>query len=142
MAEREAGRGRKGRAGNPHGMPYEAVGGAGPDHSSTFAGDHGGPEKRRVHCEGEDLEIPVPSSLDELRDNPDYEGGQWVFVDVDPGALDTRKERINLSVPAYALLEIDAYTCRPTAMKPYMKMSSHAVLTKSNQSAFVTHLDS
>ena len=47
-------------------------------------------EAIEVHCEGEDLEIPAPSSLDELRDNPDYEGGQWVFVDVDPGALDTR----------------------------------------------------
>ena len=65
-------------------------------------------EAVEVHCEGEDLEIPAPSSLDELRDNPDYEGGQWVFVDVDPGALDIRKERINLSVPAYALREIDA----------------------------------
>ena len=35
-------------------------------------------EAIEVHCEGEDLEVPVPSSLDELRDNPDYEGGQWV----------------------------------------------------------------
>ena len=51
-------------------------------------------EAIEVHCEGEDLEIPAPSSLDELRDNPDYEGGQWVFVDVDPSALNTRKERI------------------------------------------------
>ena len=63
----------------------------------------------KCHFEGEDLEIPAPSSLDELRDNPDYEGGQWVFVDIEPGALDTRKERINLSVPAYALREIDVY---------------------------------
>ena len=31
------------------------------------------------------------------------------FVDVDPSALNIRKERINLSVPAYALREIDAY---------------------------------
>ena len=65
-------------------------------------------EAIEVHCEGEDLEIPALSSLDELRDNPDYEGDQWVFVDVDPGALDTRKKRINLSVPAYALREIGA----------------------------------
>ena len=32
-----------------------------------------------------------------------------MFVDVNLDALDTRKERINLSVPAYALREIDAY---------------------------------
>ena len=65
-------------------------------------------EAIEVHCEGEDLEIPTPSSLDELRGSPDYEGGQWVFIDFDPSALNTRKERIDLSVP-YALREIDAY---------------------------------
>lgn len=66
-------------------------------------------EAIEVHCEGEDLEIPAPSSLDELRGHPDYQGGQWVFIDVNLDALDTRKERINLSVPVYALREIDAY---------------------------------
>ena len=66
-------------------------------------------EAIEVHCEGEDLEIPTPSSLDELRGSPDYEGGQWAFIDFDPSALNTRKERIDLSVPAYALREIDAY---------------------------------
>ena len=66
-------------------------------------------EAIEVHCEGEDMELPAPSSLDALRGNPEYEGGQWVFVDVDPNALDTRKERVNLSIPVYALREIDAY---------------------------------
>ena len=78
-------------------------------------------EAIEVHCEGEDMEIPVPSQLEELRGNPDYEGGQWVFIDVNLdaldtrkerinlSALDTRKERINLSVPVYALREIDTY---------------------------------
>ena len=36
MAEREAGRRRKGRAGDPRGTPYEAAGEAGPDHSFTL----------------------------------------------------------------------------------------------------------
>lgn len=66
-------------------------------------------EAIEVHCEGEDMEIPVSSQLEELRGNPDYEGGQWVFIDVNLDALDTRKERINLSVPVYALREIDTY---------------------------------
>ena len=55
------------------------------------------------------MEVPAPSSLDDLRGNPDFKGGEWVFIDVNPDALDTRKERINLSVPVYALREIDAY---------------------------------
>ena len=66
-------------------------------------------EAIEVHCEGEEMDLPAPSSLDDLRGNPDFEGGEWVFIDVSLDALDTRKERINLSVPAYALREIDAY---------------------------------
>lgn len=66
-------------------------------------------EAIEVHCEGEDMEAPAPGSLEELRENPDFEGGEWVFIDVSLDALDTRKERINLSVPVYALREIDAY---------------------------------
>ena len=66
-------------------------------------------EAIEVHCEGEDLEIPLPSSLEKLRDGAGYEGGQWVFIDIDLNALNTRKERVDLSVPAYALREIDAY---------------------------------
>lgn len=66
-------------------------------------------EAVEVHCEGEDLKIPAPSSLEKLRDDPNYEGGQWVFIDINLDALNTRKERVNLSVPAYALREIDAY---------------------------------
>ena len=60
-------------------------------------------EAIEVHCEGEDLEIPLPSSLEKLRDGAGYEGGQWVFIDIDLNALNTRKERVDLSVPAYAL---------------------------------------
>ena len=66
-------------------------------------------EAIEVHCGGEDLEIPAPSRLEELRENPDFEDGQWVFVDVNLDALDTRKERINVSIPVYALREIDAH---------------------------------
>ena len=66
-------------------------------------------EAIEVHCEGEDVELPAPSSLEDLARSRQYEGGQWVFVDVNLDNLDTRKERINLSVPVYALREIDRY---------------------------------
>ena len=66
-------------------------------------------EAIEVHCEGERLDLPTPSRLDDLRGNTDFEGGEWVFIDVNLDALDTRKERINLSVPVHALREIDAY---------------------------------
>lgn len=93
-----------------------ALGAIVPDFPGCFSGADDWQELPRmvqeaieVHCEGEDMALPAPSSLDELRGNPEYEGGQWVFVDVDPNALDTRKERVNLSIPVHALREIGAY---------------------------------
>ncbi|RLA39633.1 MAG: HicB family protein [Gammaproteobacteria bacterium] len=61
-------------------------------------------EAVEVYCEGEDMSLPEPSEIDDRDD-----GGMWIFVDIDLGKLDTRKQRINLSVPANALQEIDEY---------------------------------
>ena len=56
-----------------------------------------GPGGHRSALRGREApEVPAPSSLDELRDDPDYEGGRWVFVEVDPSALDTRIKNVNL----------------------------------------------
>jgi predicted RNase H-like HicB family nuclease len=66
-------------------------------------------EAVEVFFEGEDMEVPEPSDLNVLRDNEDYTDGTWIFVDVDLNKLDIKKERVNLSIPAYALKEIDAY---------------------------------
>ena len=74
-------------------------------------------EAIELYCEGEDLEIPSPSSLDDLRQDPEYEGGEWVFIDVDLAKLDTRKERINLSVPVGALKVIDQYAAEQGATR-------------------------
>lgn len=50
-------------------------------------------------CEGEELDIPVPTPLGKLIANPDYEGGAWMLVDVDVSRLSTKPVRINLWLP-------------------------------------------
>lgn len=40
-------------------------------------------EAVEVYFEGEDLEIPEPTPLEELAKRPEYEGGAWMMVDID-----------------------------------------------------------
>ena len=69
-------------------------------------------EAAEVHFEGEDLEVPHPTPLDQLRASGKYRKGQWVLVDIDPARLNTTRERVNLSIPSFALREIDEYAAR------------------------------
>ena len=52
--------------------------------------------------------IPQPSSLDDLRSNPDFAG--WIFgvITVDPSLLDDTVERVNITLPRRILKRLDA----------------------------------
>ena len=52
--------------------------------------------------------IPRPSSLDTLRDNPDYAGWALGVVAVDPALLDDTTERVNITLPRRVLKRLDA----------------------------------
>ncbi len=52
--------------------------------------------------------IPLPSSLEALRDNPDYEGWALGVVAVDPALLDDTTERVNITLPRRVLRRLDA----------------------------------
>ncbi|SAK48711.1 hypothetical protein AWB78_00910 [Caballeronia calidae] len=55
-------------------------------------------------------EVTVHSSkIEDLIANPDYEGAIWAFVEVDLSKLDSRPERINISLPRFVLHKIDSY---------------------------------
>lgn len=58
--------------------------------------------------EGQDVSLS-PSSIEDLIGNPDYEGAIWAFVEVDLSKLDSRPERINISLPRFVLHKIDSY---------------------------------
>ncbi|WP_428569012.1 MAG: type II toxin-antitoxin system HicB family antitoxin [Solidesulfovibrio sp. DCME] len=49
----------------------------------------------------------VPSSLERYKDDPDYKDAVWALVNVDLGFMDERTVRVNITVPAGTLEEID-----------------------------------
>lgn len=60
-------------------------------------------------CEGEDVTLPAPTQLDQLLHHPDYEGGVWLLIDIDVTRLETKPVRLNISLPAGLVKEIDRY---------------------------------
>jgi hypothetical protein len=66
-------------------------------------------EAIELYCEGEDMEIPVPTPLEKLMSNPEYEGGAWLLVYVDVSRLSTKPVRINISLPENLVQSIDHY---------------------------------
>ena len=68
-------------------------------------------EAIELHIEGmlEDGEdLPEPSAIEALQSAKEYRGGVWALVDVDTDALLGPVERVNITVPRFALRRIDA----------------------------------
>lgn len=58
--------------------------------------------------EGEDQAIfPVPSSLETVQASKDAQGRVLVLVDINTAFLESVAERVNITVPRYALAAID-----------------------------------
>lgn len=52
--------------------------------------------------------IPPPSSLEAIRNNPDYNGWLFGVITVDPALLDDTIERVNITLPRRVLRRLDA----------------------------------
>ena len=52
--------------------------------------------------------IPPPSSLDTVRDNPNYRDWAFGVVTVSPSLLDDSIERVNISLPRRVVKRLDA----------------------------------
>jgi predicted RNase H-like HicB family nuclease len=64
-----------------------------------------------AHIEGMRLDgdrVPPPTSIDAHQGNPDYAGGVWALVPVEPGTFSGRAKRVNITLPERALTELDA----------------------------------
>lgn len=57
--------------------------------------------------EGEDVEIPAASEIEKWKDDPDYQGGFWMMVDIDLSKINAKPVRINISLPESLLHDID-----------------------------------
>jgi predicted RNase H-like HicB family nuclease len=58
---------------------------------------------------GEAADIRV-SNIDDLRKNESYAGAIWAGVDIDETRVDSKPERVNVSLPRFVLKRIDDFT--------------------------------
>jgi predicted RNase H-like HicB family nuclease len=58
--------------------------------------------------EGESLDVKA-SSIEDLSKEADYAGAVWALVDIDISKLDSKPERINISIPRFVLKKIDDF---------------------------------
>ena len=57
---------------------------------------------------GEKIDLSA-SLIEDLSKNQEYAGATWGLVDVDLSTLDTKPERVNISLPRFVLHRIDEY---------------------------------
>ena len=60
------------------------------------------------HTEGQRA-VPQPSDLDALAKDPQYTDGVWLLAEIDLTRIDTSPVRLNISLPANLVEQIDAY---------------------------------
>ena len=66
-------------------------------------------EAVEAHFQGEPDAVPPPTALEQLANHPDYQGGVWMLADIDLSRIDTRPVRLNISLPANLVQQIDDY---------------------------------
>lgn len=66
-------------------------------------------EAIELWCEGQNLELPKPTALNTLVNDPNYTSGVWLLIDVDTSKLETKPVRLNISLPQGLVSEIDEY---------------------------------
>jgi predicted RNase H-like HicB family nuclease len=52
--------------------------------------------------------VPLPSSLETVRENPAFQGWAFGVISLDPALLDDTTERVNISLPRRVLKRLDA----------------------------------
>ena len=67
-------------------------------------------EAVQAHFHGEGAQaVPGPTALESLAVDPQFVGGVWLLADVDLSRIDTSPVRLNISLPANLVDQIDAY---------------------------------
>lgn len=54
------------------------------------------------------MAVPRPSTLEEIRSQPEFSGWTLGVVSVDPAVLEDRSERVNITLPRRVLSRLDA----------------------------------
>lgn len=66
-------------------------------------------EAVQAHFYGEPETVPPPTPLDQLATDARFQGGVWLLADVDLTRIDARPVRLNVSMPAHLVKQIDAW---------------------------------
>lgn len=67
-------------------------------------------EAVQAHFHGEGAQaVPPPTPLHELARREEFTGGVWLLAEVDLTRIDTRPVRLNVSLPAHLVQQIDAW---------------------------------
>lgn len=69
-------------------------------------------EAAECHIEGLLLDydpIPVSSSIEKHKNNPDYRNGIWALIEIDISKLTLKSQRVNISIPEGLLNTIDHF---------------------------------
>jgi predicted RNase H-like HicB family nuclease len=66
-------------------------------------------EALELYFEGESLGVPPPTPLEQLRRDPQYQGGEWLLLDLDLTRVRPKAKRVNITLPEPLLEKIDAY---------------------------------
>jgi predicted RNase H-like HicB family nuclease len=66
-------------------------------------------EAVEVHFEGEDMDVPAPSAIEEVAHAAAYTNGYWLLVDIDVARVNPRAMRLNVSLPESLVRRIDDY---------------------------------
>ena len=70
-------------------------------------------EALELYFEGENMELPAPSKIADLRGHPDYDyDGVWMLFDIDTSRLSTRAKRFNATLPENLLAAIDSHVAK------------------------------
>jgi predicted RNase H-like HicB family nuclease len=69
-------------------------------------------EAIELYCEGEEMELPTPRSLEQLMKNEDYSGGIWMMLDINISKLNLNAVQLEISLPSKLVSRIDAYSSR------------------------------
>lgn len=77
-------------------------------------------EAIELHLEGmaeDGAEIPLPRDIEEHRGNPEYRDRVWALVDVDLSQFMGKAEKINVTLPARLIRQIDDKVEKDTRYK-------------------------
>jgi predicted RNase H-like HicB family nuclease len=67
-------------------------------------------ESIELYCEGEEMTLPIPSSLEQLMKDENYYGGIWMILDIDVTKLNLNTIKVDIILPKKLVLRIEAYS--------------------------------